>query len=126
MSFTPMLFNRSKMRKPLSKPPSRPRNSSFFIERPSMLMRMPMFGNFFASAMTLSSNHPEVEMTTRGDFLNATRTISSKSSRTNGSPPVMLMNLTFGSTSISAGVISLSFCVGFCHILHILHRIGQR
>ena len=32
-------------------------------------MRIPMLGNFFANAITLSSNHPEVEITIRGDFV---------------------------------------------------------
>lgn len=71
-------------------------------------------------------NHPEVEMTTRGDLRNATSTISSKSSLMKGSPPVILINFTLGSLSISAGPISSLLSVGFCHILHIRHCIGQR
>ena len=68
MSFRPMCFSVSSVRRPLSKPPAWPRSSSFFWLRPSMEMRMPMFGNFLARATTLSSNHPEVEMTMRGEW----------------------------------------------------------
>ena len=100
--------------------------SCLLYTSPSILIRIPILGNFSAKRIIRSSNHPEVEITTRGDLWNATFTISSRSSRIKGSPPVIFMNFTFGSFSISAGVISLFLSVGFCHILHIWHCIGQR
>ena len=106
ISFTPISLRRNKVRSPLSKPPFLPRSSSFFRDSPSILIRIPILGNFSAKRMIRSSNHPEVDITTRGDLRNATSTISSRSSRTNGSPPVILINLTLGSLSISIGVIS--------------------
>ena len=69
---------------------------------------------------------PEVDITTRGDFVKHTSTICSRSSRMNGSPPVRLMNFTEGNNLISSGVISFLLSVGCSHILHILQRIGQR
>lgn len=65
MSFKPICFKASNVRRPLSKPPAWPRNSSFLQLRPSMEIRMPICGYFSASAMTFSSNQPEVEMTMR-------------------------------------------------------------
>ena len=125
ISFTPISLRSMSVRNPLSKPPALPLNSSFLHDSPSILILIPMFGNFSASFMTLSSNHPDVEITTRGDFRNITSTISSRSSRTNGSPPVRFTNFTLGSFSSSFTCISLLFSVGFCHILHILHCIGH-
>ncbi len=86
----------------------------FLHDSPSILILIPMFGNFSASFMTLSSNHPDVEITTRGDFRNITSTISSRSSRTNGSPPVRFTNFTLGSFSSSFLLVFLCF---FCWIL---------
>ncbi len=91
-----------------------------------MLTRIPIFGNFSAKRSMRSSNHPEVEMTTLGDFFISTSTISSKSSRTKGSPPVMLTNLTLGRISNSSGFISRLFSVGLFQMSHILQCIGHR
>ena len=126
MSFRPMCLSVSNVLKPLSKPPARPRSSSFFWLSPSMEIRIPMFGNFLARAITLSSNQPEVEITIRGVCLKHSSTISSRSSRINGSPPVRLMNFSCGSVLRSEALISSFLSVGFCQILHIWQRIGQR
>ena len=91
-----------------------------------MLIRIPILGNFLAKVITLSSNQPDVDITTRGDLEKAISTILSKSSLINGSPPVILINFTLGRILSSSGVISLLFYVGLFHMSHILHCIGQR
>ena len=58
-------FNANNVRSPLSNPPACPRSSSFLQLKPSILIRIPMVGNCFAKAITLSSNHPLVEITIR-------------------------------------------------------------
>ena len=70
-----------------------------------MLIRIPILGNFLAKVITLSSNQPDVDITTRGDLEKAISTILSKSSLINGSPPVMLINFTLGRILSSSGVI---------------------
>ena len=91
------------------KHPTLPRSSSFFSDNPSMLMRIPILGKRFAIFIIRSSNQPEVEITTLGDLRKHTSMISSRSSLTKGSPPVIFINFTEGSFSISAIVISFSF-----------------
>ena len=65
ISFNPISFSVNNVRKPLSKPPECPRNSSFLQLNPSIEIRIPIFGNFLANATTRSSNHPDVEITIR-------------------------------------------------------------
>ena len=126
MSLSPICRRVSNVRSPLSKPPCRPRSSSFFSLNPSIDMRMPILGNLLASSITRSSYQPDVDITMRGVCRKHSSTISGRSSRMNGSPPVRLINLSFGSERRSAAVSSSLRSVGFCHMLHIWHRIGQR
>ena len=73
-----------------------------------MEMRMPMSGNSFARSRIRSVKNPLVEMTIRSDFFFSSRTMSFRSERMKGSPPVMLVKYIGGSFLMVSREISSS------------------
>ncbi len=105
---------------PLLKPSGIPLILSLVSCSPSMLIRIPTLGNSLQSAIILSVKYPLVEITTRSDFLYNSLTISGRSLRINGSPPVILVKAISGSFFIVSNVISSSGLVGSLKQSHIL------
>ena len=73
-----------------------------------MEMRMPMSGNSLHRSRMRSVKKPLVEMTMRSDFFRSSRTMSFRSVRMNGSPPVMFVKYMGGSLRMVSRLISSS------------------
>src|SRR5699024_3793441 len=73
-----------------------------------------------------SVKKPFVEITIRSLILRNSLTISFKSARINGSPPVIFVKYILGNFLIVSIEISSSGLVGAFYLLHILHRALHR
>ena len=121
-SFIPISTSFFSVVYPRLKPSSSPRISLFVFSSPSIDMRIPIWGNSLHSSTILSVKNPLVEITILSLFLYSSRTISFRSVRMNGSPPVILVKYIGGSFLIVSTEISSSALDGALYLLHIEQR----